>query len=216
MFKDKRLMIISGEAGVVERPICCAMLPRKRVDDGLPTVLLMGHRFTSTDEPWSQAREHLDLPRVSKEEFVGVLEAAAQAKGCRALLMIDAVNEGQGRTIWPAHLDDLFHYLEKSPWIGIVLSVRTKYVYLTIPKGIRERPATEEHSGFGDKKYEAIRTFFAHHKLKLPSVPILNPEFNNPLFLKIICKRLENRDEQGLPYDLYGIADAFEWYLEEC
>ena len=215
VFKDKRLMIISGDAGVGKTHLLCDVA-RKRVDDGLPTVLLMGHRFTSTDDPWSQAREHLDLPRVSKEEFVGALEAAAQVRGRRALLMIDAVNEGQGRTIWQAHLNDFFHYFEKSPWIGIVLSVRTNYVKLTIPKDIQGRPAFEKHSGFGDKKYEAIRTFLTHHKLKLPSVPILNSGFNNPLFLKIICKGLKSRGERELPRDLYGISDAFEWYLEDA
>ena len=214
-FKDKRLMIISGDAGIGKTHLLCDVA-KKRVDDGLPTVLLMGHRFTSTDDPWSQAREHLDLPGVSKEEFVGILEAAAQRRKRRALLMIDAVNEGQGRTIWLAHLKDFLHYLEKSPWIGVVLSVRKNYEDLTIPEDIQRRAVPEEHSGFEDKKYEAIRTFFAHHKLKLPSVPILNSGFNNPLFLKIICKGLKSRGERELPRDLYGISDAFEWYLEDA
>jgi hypothetical protein len=54
----------------------------------------MGQRFVSNDPPWTQALQHLDLPHLSGEEFVGALEAAAQATGQRALLMIDAINEG--------------------------------------------------------------------------------------------------------------------------
>ena len=212
--QDKRLMIISGEAGSGKTHLLCDVA-EKRAEDGLPTVLLMGHRFTSTDEPWSQAREHLDLPRVSKEEFVGALEAAAQAKGHRALLMIDAVNEGQGRTIWPVHLEGFFHYIEKSPWIATVLSVRSTYKNVIIPEKIQELAVLVEHKGFEGKEYEAVRTFFPYYKLELPSTPILNPEFRNPLFLKILCKGLWGKGEKRMPRGIQGISEIFNLYLDD-
>ena len=76
---------------------------------------------------WSQALQQLDLAGLSAEEFVGALEAAAQAAGSRALLVIDAVNEGAGRTIWPSHLEAFLAHPERSPWVGVVLAVRSSY-----------------------------------------------------------------------------------------
>ena len=70
-------MIISGAAGAGKTHLL-SDVAKKRIDNGLPTILLMGQRFTSTSEPWSQAREHLDLAGVSMEEFVGALEIAAK------------------------------------------------------------------------------------------------------------------------------------------
>ena len=51
-------------------------------------MLLMGQRFVSNDVPWSQVLQQLDLSSLSAEEFVGALEAVAQAAGSRALVMI--------------------------------------------------------------------------------------------------------------------------------
>ena len=216
--KDKRLMIISGTAGTGKTHLLCDVA-KKRVEEGLPTVLLMGQRFTSTDEPWSQAREHLDLPGVSKDEFFGALEAAAQAKGRRALLMIDAVNEGQGRTIWPAHLEDLLEHTKNSPWIAVVLSVRSTRknaeIPRVIPKIVKDQAVIVEHKGFELKEYEAIKTFFTHYGLELPSTPILNPEFSKPLFLKIICKGLHGKGETRLPRGFHGISQIFNLYLDD-
>ena len=88
-------MILKGMAGTGKTHLLCD-IARHRIEPGRPTILLMGQRFTSLDAPWSQALQQMDLPALSAEEFVGALEAAAQAVGCRALVMVDAVNEGSG------------------------------------------------------------------------------------------------------------------------
>ena len=61
----------------------------------MPTVLLIGGQFNS-DEPWAQMTGLLGLS-CTREEFLGALEAAAQARGTRAVILIDALNEGQGK-----------------------------------------------------------------------------------------------------------------------
>ena len=93
------LMIVKGDAGVGKTHLLCDIAWR-RLADGRPTVVLMGQQFTTTESPWIQARAQLDLLDLSAEQFVGALEAAAQAAGCRALFMIDAINEGEGHRIW--------------------------------------------------------------------------------------------------------------------
>ena len=212
--ENESLMIISGDAGMGKTHLLCDVAKR-RVKESLPTVLLMGQRFTTTDDPWSQVLSHLGLNRVSIEEFVGALEEAAQNAGHRALFMIDAINEGQGRTIWPAHLAAFLAEIERSPWIAVVLSVRTTYKEVIVPDKIRERDVWVTHMGFEGVEYDALQTFFAHYKLELPTVPTLRPEFRNPLFLKILCKGLHGRGEKRLPHEFQGISEIFDWYLED-
>ena len=113
---SSRLMILKGAAGTGKTHLLCDFA-KKRTEAGLPTILLMGQRFLTSDPPWKQAREQLDLSGVGLKEFVGALEAAAQAADCRALLIIDALNEGQGRLVWANHLAPFLEALSKSPWI---------------------------------------------------------------------------------------------------
>ena len=34
--------------------------------------------------------------------------------------------------------------------------------------------------------------FFEFYKIKQPSIPFMNPEFSNPLFMLLFCKSVEN------------------------
>jgi hypothetical protein len=92
-------LVLDGTAGMGKTHLLCD-LATKRLNAKLPTILLMGQRFLHSGDPWTQSLQQLDLARFSAEEFIGALEAAAQASNSRALLMIDALNEGAGRSIW--------------------------------------------------------------------------------------------------------------------
>jgi hypothetical protein len=206
------LMLLRGVAGTGKTHLLCDVA-RQRVAAGRPTVLLMGQRFVSNDAPWSQALQQLDLAGPSAEEFVGALEAAAQATGSRALLLIDAINEGAGRTIWPSHLAAFLAHLERSPWIGVVLAVRSSYEEIVVPADVRTRATAVTHQGFMEHEYDATKTFFVHYGLELPSTPLLAPEFRNPLFLKTLCRGLNAKGERRLPRGFQGITAVFDLYL---
>jgi len=206
------LMLLSGAAGTGKTHLLCDVA-RQRIASGLPTILLMGQQFLSNDTPWSQALQHLDLAHISAEEFVGALEAAAQAANSRALLMIDALNEGTGRTIWPNHLTAFLAHVERSPWIGVVLAVRSSYQEIIIPEEVRKRAVTVRHEGFNEHEYDATKTFFVHYGLELPLTPLLAPEFRNPLFLKTLCLGLRTKGERRLPRGFQGITAVFNLYL---
>ena len=49
--------------------------------------------------------------------------------------------------------------------------------------------------------------------LESPSTPILQPEFSNPLFLKVICEGLQGSGERRLPKGFHGITGVFDLYL---
>ena len=161
---NSQSLILKSDGGTGKTHLLCDFASR-RVHDQLPTVLLMGQRFLSEDEPWIQLLQQLDLADASAEEFVGALEAAAQASNCRALVIIDALNEGKGRKIWPPHLSAFLKRIEKSQWIGVVLSVRSSYEETVIPQDVRERAVSVIHHGFSGQEYNAVKTFFDHHGL---------------------------------------------------
>ena len=206
------LMLLKGEAGTGKTHLLCDVA-QQRIAANLPTVLLMGQRFISTDEPWTQALQQLDLPGLSAEEFVGALEAAAQAACCRALVLIDAINEGAGRLIWPMHLPAFLLHLERSPWIGVLLSVRSSYTEVVIPDAVRSSAVTVTHPGFTEHEYDATKTFFTHYGLELPSTPLLAPEFRNPLYLKTICEGLHETGQRRMPRGFQGITSTFDLFL---
>ena len=205
------VMIVRGQAGTGKTHLLCDVA-RRRLAEGRPTVLLMGQSFTSEDAPWSQAASLLDVGNRSAAEFVGALECAAQAAGVRALVMIDALNEGRGLTIWPTHLSAFLEHFARSEWIGVVLSIRSSYDDL-IPESVREQAVVATHHGFGDRSYDAMRTFFTHYGLELPSIPLIAREFGNPLFLKTLCSGLQGQSATRLPPEINGITAIFDLYL---
>ena len=207
------LMILSGDAGVGKTHLLCDVASN-RIEAGFPTVLLMGQRFTGLDDPWSQSLRQLDIADINAETFIGALEAAAQATNGRALLIIDALNEGKGVDIWPNHLPSFIERVSKSAWIATVISVRTAYLNEVIPEQVATRAIRATHQGFVGHEYEAARTYFAHYGIEFPSVPLLHPEFSNPLFLRVLCSGLQESGQTNLPRGPLGTSAIFENFVK--
>ncbi len=205
-------LLIVGKAGNGKTHLFCDVA-KQRISSGFPTVLLLGGQFNK-DEPWSQIIKLLGLS-CTKEKFLGALEAAAQARGARAIILIDALNEGEGMDIWHKHLAGMLTSLSRCPWIGIAVSVRTPYESIVIPEGlVPDRLIREEHFGFTDHEYQATKTFFDHYGIERPSIPLLVPEFQNPLFLKLFCLGLKNRGLTRVPPGLRGITAVLKFFVE--
>ncbi len=207
------LLIVTGDAGTGKTHLLCDVA-NHRISRGLPTVVLMGQRFLSKADPWTQVLEQLDLSSRSADTFVGALEAAAQAASCRALVIIDAINEGEGDAIWRAHLAPFLARLRRSPWIGTVLSVRTPYLERIVSEEVLQSAHRLEHHGFADSTYAAVQRYCEHFELEFPTTPLLRPEFDNPLFLKTLCEGLHRADQRRFPVGAEGITQVFDRYLD--
>ena len=207
------VLLIKGDAGTGKTHLLCD-LAQTRLATNSPTVLLLGQWFRGSDDPWSQLLQRLDLHSGGAERFVGALEAAAQASNCRALVVIDALNEGKGRDIWPDQLSSFLKRLEQSPWIAVILSVRSSYEGFLIPENVRSAAAQLTHDGFAGVEFNAIASYFAHYGIEVHSSPLLQPEFKNPLFLKTICTGLQERGETRIPVGFQGITAIFDLYLD--
>ena len=205
-------LLLVGNAGTGKTHLFCDVA-KQRVRSGFPTILLLGGQFNN-EEPWSQIIRLLDLS-FSREEFLGALEAAAQARGSKALILIDALNEGEGKKIWDKHLAGMLTTLSRYLWVSISVSVRNSYERTVIPDGlVPNRLVREVHYGFADHEYQATRTFFDYFGIELPTIPILVPEFQNPLFLKLFCQGLQNRGLTKVPSGLQGITNIFNFLID--
>lgn len=207
-----KALLLLGNAGIGKTHLFCDVA-ESRTDSGLPTILLLGEHF-SNSEPWSQIIGLLGLS-CTREDLLGALEAAAQARQTRALILIDALNEGDGKRLWKKYFAGLLTTLQNFPHIGIAVSVRTPYEDVIIPQHLRENCLVREtHYGFSQHEYEATRKFFDYFKLNRPNVPLLNPEFQNPLFLKLFCQGLNNLRLTEVPSGFHGMSAVFERFIE--
>ena len=205
-------LLLAGEAGTGKTHLFCDVV-NQRISANLPTLLLLGEQFTD-EEPWSQIVRMLGLS-CTREDLLGALESAALARGSRALILIDALNEGEGKKIWHKYMAGILTTVSRYPWIGFAVSVRTSYEKTVIPEGIvPDRLIRNAHHGFADHEYQATRTFFSHFGIERPSIPLLVPEFQNPLFLKLFCLGLKNQGLTKVPSGLQGITATFDFFID--
>ncbi|MCX6214223.1 ATP-binding protein [Spirosoma sp.] len=207
-------MVLSGDAGMGKSHLL-ADIAQKRKEENLPTVLLLGQQFTTTDEPWTQILRLLHLS-CNRDIFLATLNTYGETLGSRVLLIIDAINEGQGRFIWEHSIRGFLHEVAHYPWLGLVISVRSSYEELLLPESIAKdnRLLRVVHHGFKAVEYQATKRFFEYYGLLLPSIPLLHPEFSNPLFLHLFCKGLKKKGLNRIPDGYEGITAIITFLID--
>ncbi len=210
---NKKALLLLGEAGTGKTHLFCDVA-KHRLEKGYPTIVLLGQHFNQS-EPWTQIWQRLQLPFSNCDEFLTALDTTAQACGRRALILIDALNEGDGKHLWRDELPGMLKLLENYPNIGLAVSCRTSYERIVIPDNlIPEKLVEVKHRGFENQEYIATKTFFDHYGIERPNIPLLVPEFSNPLFLKIFCQGLEKQGFTRIPKGLKGITAVFNFFID--
>lgn len=206
-------LIIQGEAGCGKSHLL-GDIANQRLKEGQPTVLLLGQLFKSTESCWKQLLDQLGLS-CSKEQFLTSLNSIGQQTGSRALILIDALNEGAGKELWPDILAGFIEEVARYPFIGLALTVRSSYYKSVIPESVINNPKAIQvtHQGFKGNEYEALRLFCEHHDLQQPNFPIMAPEFANPLFLQLLCEGVKANNEKIFPQGFQGVSAIFNYYL---
>ncbi len=206
------VLLLFGNAGAGKTHLFCDVAMSRQKSD-LPTLVFLGEQF-SREEPWSQMLKFLGLSCVV-EDFLGALNAAGELRCCRTLIFIDALNEGEGIHVWPKYLAGMLVQIKRYPWIGVALSVRETYLDAIIPAGIGQDDIVRvRHYGFAGLESLAVTRFFAHYKIATPGVPLMQPEFSNPLFLQLFCEGITNRGLTHVPAGLDSLTAVFEFFLD--
>lgn len=212
LLSNNPVLLVTGEAGIGKSHLL-ADIAVKRTEQNQFSILLLGQHFTE-EEPWSQIKKQLQL-NCERDTFLAALNAKAETTQSRILILIDAINEGKGKELWKNYIAGFISAIKKFPNIGVVFSVRTSYEKLLIPESLTEKNEVIKivHYGFSHHEYEASKLFFENFGIKQPSIPLLHPEFSNPLFLKLFCEGLSKKGLHEIPDGYEGISTILNFYL---
>lgn len=212
---NRPVVVISGEAGRGKSHLLADTLTAA-LAQGQPAVLLLGHTFLSIGDPWAQIRALVDWPGTT-DELLAALDERGRTCGRRVLLMVDALNEGQGRLIWPAHLAGFLARAARFDSIGVAVSVRTVALDVCVSAAVRDSALMVVHDGFAGVEHDAVRAFLRYYGLVGPATPLLLPEFREPLFLDLYCRTAQLRPAllTGATPGLSGVLTEFLAAMDE-
>ncbi|HDL5375000.1 TPA: hypothetical protein PXB36_002605, partial [Mannheimia haemolytica] len=211
-----KVLVLTGQAGSGKSHLLGDFV-QKRQNSGKYSLLLLGQDFTEKSNAWNQIlSKQLNL-NITPEVFLSALDSIGEMQKERVILAIDALNEGEGKSLWNNQLNGLIELVSQYPNIGLVLSVRDSYQDIIFNKlniKNQDKLCYIKHTGFIDNEFEAIQIFFPYYGLQLPSIPLLNPEFSNPLYLKLFCESLKYQGETCVPKGHKGFNHIVKSYLD--
>ncbi|NGY37651.1 ATP-binding protein [Flavobacterium petrolei] len=209
-------LLLVGEAGIGKSHLFADVV-KTRSEKQQKSLFLLGENFSNRDLPWTQIlRNQLRINGIDELVFLSALNAQAESAQTRTVIFIDAINEGEGVSIWPNRLKSFIDSVKSFPWLGLVLSLRSSYERLMAPDAQFDESVIlkVKHEGFANYEYEATKRFFDFYGIIEPGTPILNPEFHNPLFLKLFCKSIQAKGLTQIPAGVDGITSIIEFYLD--
>ena len=206
------IIVLDGEAGVGKSHLLADVVEGRR-KAGQYSLLFLGQHFNTQDDPWTQIFKQLKF-KGTETEFLEALEAKAEASGQRIVIFIDALNEGGGKELWNNYIASFINQIKEHQWLGLVMSVRTTYLKAIFGEENVDDILRMTHRGFENRSFDAIKLFFKNSNITLPSVPLLLPEFKNPLFLKMFCDGLHKNGLTKIDEGMQGISSVINLFIE--
>lgn len=194
-------MILKGEAGIGKTHLLCDYA-NNRISADKPTLIFLSHEFTDAKSADPILCMATLMGYVKRADFLKDLKSLVNSSSDRVCLIIDAVNEAD--SIKWSQLSELFSI----KGLSLVISVRNGYKRL-IPNS--NKYSTVEHFGFSEMEWDAVSTFFKHYRMKMPEIPIINPEFRNPLFLMVFCEAYAGKTDKT--FKGKGATHVLEQYV---
>lgn len=209
-----RLALVHGRAGSGKSHLL-ASEAQKSIDRGAPAILLLGQQFHE-GALWPQIMLRLGFGMRNPDEFLASLDAAAEASGARALILVDAINEGAGGRLWRSEIGEFLGRLKGYAHIACVVSCRTEYLEAVVPAGLRDKLTTFYIEGFRtpEEQEKAARIYLDRRGIARPATPWLSPEFVNPLFLRSCANALQAEGLHEFPKGLNGTKAILAFYLK--
>ena len=212
---EVKAALVYGEAGIGKSHLLCDV-SLNRIRNNQPTVFLLGSQYQGGN-PIELIQDAVDLKRHGMGQVLGAIDAAGEASGSRALIVIDALNEGAHREDWHSYISSFLTDVAEFKNIVVLLSCRSTYLRYILPDESvlhADRLVRIEHPGFQGHEHRAAEKYLSQQGISKPSSPMLAPEFTNPLFLKTCCKALKASQKTAFPKGFNGITRLFEFYVQ--
>ncbi len=206
---NRGTLLLVGDAGQGKTHLFCDVV-RRSLDDNRAAILLMGQHFRAEADVWDQVARQVRVSGLGGRGVLSALEGVGRRRAQRVLLLVDALNEGGGMGLWPQTLRQFLQTARSHPHLVIAISCRSSYVRAVIPRQVERSTTRFEHEGFSGVEASAMARFFSHYGLRHPSIPLLSPEFSRPLFLKLFCEGLQDRQRRTAPAGHRGMTDVLE------
>lgn len=188
-------LLIQGRAGIGKSHLLGHLTQKLREENHI-VYLFLGQFFTKNEDPWNQMLRSLDI-KSSINNFLRAIDSKAKELNKRAFIIIDALNEGDGKLLWENYFQAFINRIKKYSNIVFIFSIRSPFEDIILPKGALERNNINifQHQGFSEEGYEPIRSFCDYYELELPTFPVLSTEYENPLFLKLACEYYKDKSK---------------------
>lgn len=209
------ILILKGIAGSGKSHLF-GDIANERIKKNLPTLLFLGQHFSKDKTIWENILKLTELTCQNSIDFLSGLNKIGEQLNSRVLILIDAINEGDAKERWRNELSGFIGDVERYPFIGLSISIRSTYFESVIPKDVKSNKNITmlTHEGFKGNEYNALKLFCDFHGLKAPTIPLFSPEFGNPLFLQLICDAVKKTEEKVFPQGVQGINEIFTFYLD--
>jgi hypothetical protein len=207
-----QVALMTGAAGIGKTYLAIDAVVR-RLGQGRPSVMMHGrwfHRPRPADPP---ARRAQDAVRPHQR---GSHRAPRRERPCRR------------RPDPPRHRRAQRH----PPTVHLARQPRTAHHHC---RPIPERPAPPhrphalrrpgspgltlpwfEHTGFEGVEFEAVSEYAAFYGLEPPTSPPIHGEFDNPLYLCLVCEALKNSTRLSLDQATMGLAELTQMALDNA
>ncbi|MFH1910574.1 MAG: hypothetical protein ABIK91_00885 [Pseudomonadota bacterium] len=202
---------------------------------GAPVIHILG-QYILDDDPRISILKRLEIANWSFHDALSALNLAAEAAGTRALLVIDALNEGRGTEVWIKHLASFIHEVNEHDRIVLVLSCREEYLDYVVPPEVIANPhlypgengqppgdcaplgklvrVLVEGFRTAEERELALQKFMDDKGIARPTAPVLDTEFFNPLFMSSVCRSMAKAGIKVFPRGLHGAREIFKFVLK--
>lgn len=211
----RRFALLDGRAGSGKSHLIASQV-EQALADGSPALFLLGTDFSLHGTIENQLVAHFELGANTFDELLGALNAQSEALGRRALIAIDAVNEGAGVQLWRGALQGFAQRILAYPRLALCVSCRREYVDHLVTPAVEAMAARAEVNGFEtpEEIEAAAKVYMDRRGIVRPATPWLNPEFSNPLFLRTACLAIARDGRTTFPRGMRGTSEVLNFFLE--
>ncbi|MCK2020535.1 ATP-binding protein [Peribacillus frigoritolerans] len=205
-------LLIYGDAGIGKSHLLADNAKRLQ-EAGHSVFLFLGQHLNTHEHPIRQLFDLIEY-KGSKEFFLKEFNDRANKKNKRTVIIIDALNEGEGKHFWGNYLLNFLNSIKEFDNIAVALSVRSNFIRSVLPENIEaDFPLHRlEHKGFKNLSLEALEPFFNYYRINPLVFPSLENECYNPLFLQIYCEAIQ---EDYVGYRGWSIVEVLERYVKK-